>query len=91
MNASSFLLFIQGSSSETLEKIAYNSRELNSSFVSLKNFSLITLCDTDDIDKVKHAHKVCFDTTEVAYAYNKSATHSKFYAWAIFDTMTLKP
>ena len=87
-------MFIQGSSNETLEKIAYNSRELNSSFVSLKNFSLITLCDTDDtddIDKVKRAHKVCFDTTEVAYAYNKSATHSKFYAWAIFDTMTLKP
>ena len=63
----------QNCNSDTLEGIAYASRQLNSASVSLNFFTLIMLCELEQLSDVKVALLKYFDSTETAYIYNKSA------------------
>ena len=69
-----FLIYVpQNCNSDTIEEIAYTSRQLNSTSVSLGFFTLIMLCELEQLSDVKHAILKCYDSTETAYVYNKSA------------------
>ena len=65
--------FIQNCDTEAIEKVAYTSRQLNSASTSLKFFTLVVICQVKQLDHVKSGVLKCFDSTEVAYAYDKSA------------------
>lgn len=58
---------------------AYTSRQLNSSNTSLSFFTLVVLCSLDQMDLVKTALLKCFDSVEIAYAYNKSAQQGTLF------------
>jgi len=58
---------------EELEEIAYTSRQLNSTSTSLQLFNLVVLCSLQQVESVKCAMLKCFDSVEVAYAYDKTA------------------
>uniref|UniRef100_A0A1X7UV86 Uncharacterized protein n=1 Tax=Amphimedon queenslandica TaxID=400682 RepID=A0A1X7UV86_AMPQE len=60
--------------SESLEKIVYNSRELNTSFTGINFFSFIVMVELADVDMVKEALSVCYNKIEVVYIYNELAS-----------------
>lgn len=64
---------MQDCDSDIYEKIAYTSRQLNSSSTALPFFNLVVLCDLQQVEPLKVAILKCFDSMEVAYAYDKSA------------------
>ena len=53
--------------------MVYTSRQLNYSSSTLKFFTLVVICSVEQIDSVKSGLLKCYDSTEVAYAYDKSA------------------
>ncbi len=55
-----------------MERIAYTSRQLNSTSTSLQFFNLVLLCELEQLEDVRVTLLKCFDSTEVAYAYNTS-------------------
>ena len=64
---------VQDCSVEELEGITYTSRQLNSTSSSLQLFNLVVLCSLQQVESVKCAMLKCFDSVEVAYAYDKTA------------------
>ncbi|XP_064394263.1 uncharacterized protein LOC135341587 isoform X2 [Halichondria panicea] len=64
-------------STEVIEKMVYTSRQLNYSSSTLKFFTLVVICSVEQIDSVKSGLLKCYDSTEVAYAYDKSAQPDK--------------
>ena len=82
-NKSSSLIsnYMQNCGIDTLERIAYTSRQLNSTNTSLQFFNLLILFGLEQIEEVKAALLKCFDSTEIAYAYNKSAQPGQFRKW----------
>ena len=59
-----------------MEGIAYTSRQLNSTSTSLQLFNLVVFCSLQQVELVKSALLKCFDSVEVAYAYDKTAETS---------------
>ena len=57
---------------DVFEKIAYTCRQLNSVSTGLHFFNLIIQCNLDQTESVKRALLKCFDSAEMAFAYNKS-------------------
>jgi hypothetical protein len=67
--------FQKGISSDDIEKIAYNSRELNTSDIVSEYFFIAT-CRIADISHVTKALLVCYDHVEAVYAYDEESRRS---------------
>lgn len=71
-----WLCLLQEYTQEELEKIVYNSREINMSFVNVTYFCVVVFSEIDDISRINKALRLCYDKVEVAYTYNANAMES---------------
>ena len=61
-----------------MDSIAYTSRQLNSTSTSVHYFNLIVLCPLNKVDMAVATIGKCFDSVEVAYAYDEEASLGKY-------------
>ena len=76
VNSNACLNKPQDCTQDEMESVAYTGRQLNSTCASIQLFNMAVHCKLEQTEMLVKSMYKCYDTVEMAYAYNEAALAS---------------